>query len=176
LIIFEFIKPIIMKKLLSLFVVLCAITTSYAQDFELPKNYKLVKAEDYDTYAQDFVKAAKWIINTPLSEEKTKREETYAFIMKWLGGSPKVSIALSADIATFMDSPDCLMAYLAGWGAYCVENDDYKDNLKGNIGGIESVISFYNRNKGLLGKIKAVEKYKKLQKKGKLASYIESKL
>ncbi|QHI38717.1 hypothetical protein IMCC3317_41110 [Kordia antarctica] len=165
-----------MKKLVSLFVVLCVISTSYAQEFELPKNYKLVKAEDYDTYAQDFVKATKWITNTPLSEETTKRKDTYAFIMKWLQGSPKVSITISQDIATFIESSDCLIVYMAGWGAYCVENDDYKDNLKGNVSGIESVISFYNRNKGLLGKIKAVEKYKKLQKKGKLASYIESKL
>lgn len=164
------------KKILAFTVFFFVATTIHAQDFELPKNYKFVKAEDYDTYAQDFVKATKWITNTPLSEQTGKRKEAYAFIMKWLEGSPKVSIALSADIATFMESSDCLIVYMAGWGAYCVENDDYKDNLKGNVSGIESVISFYNRNKGLLGKIKAVEKYKRLQKKGKLSSYIESKL
>jgi hypothetical protein len=165
-----------MIKKIVVFVLFFVATTTYAQEFELPKNYKLVKAEDYDTYAQDFVKAAKWITETPLSEETTKRTKTYAFIMKWLEGSPKVTISLSQDIATFMESSDCLFVYMAGWGAYCVKNDDYKNDLKGNVAGIENVISFYNRNKGLLGKLKAVEKYKRLHKKGKLASHIESKL
>lgn len=165
-----------MKKLVSLVALFCMISTVYAQDFELPENYKLVVAADYDTYAQDFVKATKWISETPLSEEQTKRENVYKFIMKWLQGSPKVSIELYGDIATFMESPDCLMVYMANWGAYCVENNDYEDKLKGNVAGIENVISFYNRNKGLLGKLKGVEKYKRLQKKGKLESHIESKL
>ena len=164
------------KKILVFAVFFFVAATINAQDFELPKNYKLVKAADYDTYAQDFVKATKWISETPLSEEKTKREKMNAFIMKWLQGSPKVSIELSADIATFMESPDCLIVYMANWGAYCVENNDYENKLKGNVAGIENVISFYNRNKGLLGKLKGVEKYKRLQKKGKLESHIESKL
>jgi hypothetical protein len=164
------------KKILVFAVFFFVATTIQAQEFEVPENYKLVKAEDYDVYEQDIVNATKWLIETPVNEQKAKRIEVQKFLFKWLEGSPKITMAVTQDIVTFMESPESFIIYLGGWASYCIENKDYKNDLQGNIRGIESVIAFYNANKKELGKIKAIERYKKLQKKGKLKSHLESKL
>lgn len=164
------------KKVVSLVVLCCLITISHAQEFQVPKNYKLSVAEDYDTYAQDVIKATNWLIETPINEQKAKRVEVQKFLFMWLEGSPKITLSVKQDIVTFMESPEAFIIYLGGWASYCIENNDYKNDLQGNVRGIENVITFYNANKKELGKIKAIERYKKLLKKGKLKSHLESKL
>lgn len=164
------------KRVLSLFLLCFLVTTSYAQEFQVPTNYKLVKAEDYDKYEQDVIKATNWLIETPINAQKTKRVEVQKFLFMWLQGSPKVSIEVKQNIVTFMESPEAFIIYLGGWASYCIENNDYKNDLQGNVRGIENVITFYNKNKKELGKIKGIERYKRLQKKGKLESHLKSKL
>lgn len=165
-----------MKKLVSLVALFCMISTVYAQDFELPENYKLVVAADYAVYEQDVVNATKWLVETPINEQKAKRIEVQTFLFKWLEGSPKITLNVNADIITFMESPESFIIYLGGWASYCIENKDYKNDLQGNVHGIKSVIAFYDANKKEIGKMKGIERYKKLLKKGKLESHIESKL
>ncbi|WP_420572337.1 hypothetical protein [Kordia sp.] len=163
------------KKLLCLTFLLCTFVTVQAQEFEVP-DYSLVKAEDYEKYESDIVAATKWLVETPINSKKEKRIEVQKFVFKWLEGTPKISMNVSPDIVTFLESPESFIIYLAGWASYCIENNDYKNDLQGNIRGIENVITFYNANKKVLGKIKAIERYKKLQKKGKLEKHLQSKL
>jgi hypothetical protein len=77
-----------MKKIfLTLFLATlsCAL---FAQDFEVPENVKLEKAEDYAPYEQDVIKCVNWLINTPITEQKSKRKDANAFLLKWINGSP----------------------------------------------------------------------------------------
>ena len=96
--------------------------------------------------------------------------------MKWMSGSPTVTIEVSQKIVTFLDCPECLMAFLGGWTKYSLETGDNKNKVKGHLAGIEGVIQFYNLNKATLGKNKAIEKYIKLQEKGKLEEHIKSRV
>ena len=163
------------KTLLAGLFMLCA-TQLFAQSFEVPKGYKLVAKEDYAPYENDVIKGVEWLMDTPLSEERSKREEVNAFLMKWISGSPNVSVVLSEDIVTFMDTPDCLMVFLGGWVKYSIESKNYKDNVKGNLAGLEHVIAFYLKNRETLGKNKAIERYVKLKEKNKLEEFIQSKV
>lgn len=164
------------KKIFTLAVLLCSFTTIQAQEFKV-QNYVLEKAEDYAKYEQDVVAATKWLIETPINTEADKRAKVNAFLLKWFEGTPSITFNINADIVTFIEeSPESFMIYLAGWASYCIENNDYKNELQGNIRGIESVIAFYNANKKTTGKIKTIERYKKLKKKGKLEKHLQSKL
>jgi hypothetical protein len=146
----------------------------FSQDFEVPKNYKLDKAEDYAPYEQDVVKCFDWLMKTSLNEQTAKRKEANAFLLKWLSGSPNVSIEIKQEIVSFMGtSPDLLMIFMGGWAKYSLESNDFKNKIAGSMAGIESVIEFYTKNKDFMPKDKNVEKYIKMKDKGTLKAYIE---
>lgn len=162
-----------MRKLL-LFLCCSVLTvTLFAQEFEVPKNYSFTKTEDYTKYEGDIVKCIDWMLNTPVNTQNDKRTEANTFVMKWLTGSPTVSVEVKTEIVTFMDqNPELLMIFLGGWTKYALESKDYKNKIKGNLKGIESVIDFYSKNKANLKKDKNIEKYIKMKEKGTLEEFV----
>ena len=162
-------------KTLALITILTLVSMGiYAQDFEIPKNYKLEKVEDYAPYEQDVINCVNWLIKTPLNEQSEKRKEANAFLIKWITGSPTILIEIKPDIVTFMGtSPDLLMIFMGAWSKYSLETKDFNNKVEGSKAGIESVIEFYNANKQSLQKDKNVEKYIKMQEKGTLEGYIK---
>lgn len=164
-------------KNISLIISLILITIqANAQDFKVPENYKLEEEEDYSRFEKDVIEGVNWLLATPVTKDQAKRKEVNAFLMKWLMGSPSVSIELSQDVATFMGCNDCLIIFMGGWAKYALEHKNSSNKIKENLAGIESLIDFYRSNKNDLGKIKAIEKYIKLQERNKLVEYIESKV
>jgi hypothetical protein len=99
-----------------------------------------------------------------------------AYLMQWMTGTPTVSIEVSQAVAPFMACADCLMAFLAGWTKYRLENDYSKDRLAGTMAGITHTIAFYESNKKALGRKAEIEKLIKKNKKGELEGYIKSVL
>jgi hypothetical protein len=73
-------------------------------------------------------------------------------------------------------SPDLLMVFLGGWAKHSIESEAYDDKVAGNLAGLESVIEFYETNKGVIPKDKNVEKYIKMKKKGALRDFVEKKV
>ena len=96
------------------------------------------------------------------------------FIMKWLSGTPKITIDVRPEIVTFMEmNPDLLMVFMCGWTKYALESKDFENALSGNLKGVESVMEYYQKNKDNLIKDKNVEKYIKMKEKGTLEEYIK---
>lgn len=145
----------------------------YAQDFVVPKNYTLEKANDFDKYEADVVNCVNWLISTPVNEQTERRKEANAFLFKWISGSSKVHIEIKQEIVTFMDSGELLMIFMGAWTKYSLETKDFDNKINGTIHGVESVIDFYNKNKGKISKNKGAEKYLKMKEKGTLKEYIE---
>ena len=164
-----------MKRVPILFVFLFAILQLHAQEFTVPKDYKLEVAEDYAQYEQDVVNAIEWVLNTPVDEQLSKRVKANAFIMKWLTGSPTVKVEIHPEIVSFIDSGhDLMMPFLGGWTKYCIETKDYDNKVAGNLAGLEAVMEFYEEND--LPKNKKIEDYIKLHKNDKLKGYIERRV
>lgn len=157
--------------------VLLLTTTSlnlFSQDFEVPQNYVLDKAEDYAPYEDDIVNCIDWLMKTPINEQEAKRQEAEAFLLLWMTGSPNVSIELKLEIISFIETtPDLLMTFMGGWTKYSLETKDFSNKVEGSKAGIESVIEFYTNNRDVLAKDKNVENYIKMKKKGTLDEYIE---
>jgi hypothetical protein len=148
----------------------------FSQSFQVPKNYKLENKDDYARYEKSIVECIDWLLATPISQETEKRQAANDFLVKWLSGSPDVSVDIEQQIVTFVDSPEYLLMFMGGWAKYAIENNDYTSKRNGNIAGIEAVIEFYNKNKELIGKNKNVEKYVKLKENGELEKFIQSKI
>ena len=111
-----------------------------------------------------------------MNQKTEKRKEVNTYLTQWLTGTPDVTINLNPEVITFMDCSDCLLVFMGSWAKYALVNKDYNNELKGSIAGIESVIRLYESNKNSIKKNKAIEKYIKLQEKGKLENDIKSKI
>jgi hypothetical protein len=148
--------------------------TAIAQDFSVPKNYKFEKVQDYAVYEQDIIACIDWLCTTSADSQAAKRMEAYAFLMRWLIGSPNMTIEINPYIVTFMESsPDLLMIFMGGWARHSLLTGEDKNKVSGNLAGIESVIDFYSRNKSVIGRDPNVEKYLKMKKRGSLRKYVE---
>ena len=147
----------------------------FAQEFEVPKDYKFQTAKDYDYYEGDIIKCFDWLMKTPVNEQTDKQRDANAFLVAWISGSPKVKIVIKEEIVTFMDenSPSLLFIFMGGWSKYSLESKQFDNKVEGNFRGVESVIEFYTRNKGNIPRSKAVEKYIKMKEKGELRAFIE---
>lgn len=163
-----------MNKIKMLICLLFVSTSLLAQDVEIPSELKLENAENYKETEQLVLNSTEWLLKTPISENPNKRKEINAFLMKWMTGSPTVSIELVSGIVP-LDCADCLMSFMSGWTKYSLENDYSKDKVECAVAGAENAIEFYKKNKSELGKNSDMEKLMKQQKKGKLKKYIKSK-
>ena len=146
----------------------------FAQDYVVPKNYKLEKVEDYALYEKDVVATYEWLMNTTIQEQAQKRKEANAFLITYLTGSPDIQLEIKLEIITFMDkNPDLLIIYMGGWAVKSIETRDYSNKIEGTKAGIEAVIEFYTKNKAFMQKDKNVEKYIKMKEKGTLDDFIQ---
>ena len=166
-----------MKKYILLLSAILVSSIAFAQEFQVPENYAFETAEDYKPYEKDVVACVDWLIETPMYQNPSKRKEASAFLLKWLMGSPYVHIEINPEIVNFAgSSPELLLAFMGGWAKYAIETEQFDDKVGGNLAGLESVIEFYETNKGVLPKDKNVEKYVKMKKKGSLRQYVEKKI
>lgn len=148
-------------------------SSMFAQVVEIPKDLKLENAEDYKKTEYLVINSTEWLLKTPINENQAKRKEINAFLMKWLSGSPTVTIELVSGIVP-LECADCLMSFMSGWAKYSLENNYSKDKVECAIAGAENAIEFYEKNKSTLGKNSDIENLIKKKKKGKLKEYIES--
>jgi tetratricopeptide (TPR) repeat protein len=140
---------------------------------ESKSKYTLEKDEDYVKYEQDVIDGYDWLLNTPIGVDAEKRAELGTFLMRWMVGSPTVSLELSAEIVTYMDCAPCLMIFMGGWTKYALESNGEGNKLQGMLVGTENMIKFYNTNKEELGKNKDIEKLLKLQEENKLKEFLK---
>ncbi|MCW3789660.1 hypothetical protein [Plebeiibacterium sediminum] len=148
-----------------------------SQDFEIPKDYILVAKEDYAKYEKDIIACANWMENSPLDKYEAKRIDVNTFFMKWLTGSPSVSISLNTDlIVKYTEkNPDLLMIFIAGWTRFSLENNYSKDQQKGYFEGYKSIINVYKKGLGIK-RDKNIEQLIKIYDKGELKNWIKENL
>lgn len=145
-----------------------------AQELEIPEDIKLETAADYEVTEALVLESIAWLQDNPVASNPTKRKELNRFLIKWISGSPSVTIELLSGLAP-IDCPECLISFMGGWTKYSLENDYSKNKIEGALAGAESSIAFYEKNKAELGKNSDIEKMIKQQKKGKLRKYVEGK-
>lgn len=158
-----------MKKILILFVALASLSiTAKAQTFHVPEDYTLKEKTDYAKYEEDVIKGIDWLQDTPWPLEEQKRMETNAFLMKWIQGSPTVSIEINSSVAKMTEkNPQLLMTFMGGYTKYALQNKTAFDKNKANQAGVKAVIDKYvvetdHKNNSLLNKLTKIDKDDKL--------------
>ncbi len=139
------------------------------------KNIKLEVAADYAKTEQTVIDAFDWLLENPIGKASVRRSETVKFLMRWMTGSPDVSIEIDTDVSSFVEDKDCFVLFMGGWTKYVLTTRDFDTPLKGKVAGIESVVEYYIKNKKAIGKNRTIEKWFKLQKAGKLEAHFRKK-
>lgn len=163
-----------MKKCTLLFIFFLFISQSFAQEFEVPEDYELKTEEDYEAYEDEALDCANWLLDTPLNEELKMRTKANKFLLKYVEGSPKITIIINPKIINFLDSsPYLLMIYMAGWVKFSFETEKFDDVFENSFAAINSTIDVYQRDRNYISKDKHMEKYVKMRAKGTLKAYVE---
>lgn len=139
--------------------------TTFAQDFEIPKNVHLEKKSDYTKYETAVLNGINWLEQTNVEEQLVKREKISAFVLQWIMGTPSFSIGLQTfQLKLTKKNPELILSFLGGWTKFAIENPSEKENtIKANIAGFQSLIKVYASNKGHgMKKDKKIEKLIKL--------------
>jgi hypothetical protein len=148
--------------------------TTFAQDFDVPQNPTLRTNDDYVAQEPNVMAAIDWLMRTPPGDQKEKRQDADAFLLKWMSGTKAISMGIDSQILTFMESsPDLLTIFMAGWIKNALETKEGDNQVTGNIHGLEAVIDYYTRFKQSSAKDKRVEKYVRMKADGTLAKFIE---
>jgi hypothetical protein len=148
-----------------------------SQEFEVPKDFNPKTKEDYVATEKDVIACADWLENSPLDQAESKRIEANAFLMKWLTGSPTVTVSLDADILlkSTDKNPHLLMIFLGGWTRYSLQNNYSKDVHKGYYEGFKSVITVAKKGVGLK-KDKDLDKMVEIYDKGELEKWVQENI
>jgi hypothetical protein len=163
-----------MKLTISILLIILSIST-FAQQTNKPV-YTLETKEDYAKHEKNVIESYNWLMKSPLEEESVKRQNINAFLLKWIIGSPNVSISLTLFNSNYGDCQQCILIFMGGYTKYALETRDFKDVFKSTLAGIEDVIKFYISNKTAIGRTPSIEKLIRLKGKNKLESYIKSKM
>ncbi len=150
----------------------CAAQTTY----EVPENVVLIEKDDYPKYEADVVKATNWLEATDLDKENHKRNLTSAFLLKWITGSPTVTVDISKKLSDiYGKNADLLMLYMARYSSHYIENKATATKASAIKAGLISIMNVYN--KGInIKKSKEMLKVIKANEENKLDEYIADKL
>jgi len=162
-----------MKKTIITFVItlFAAISATSQTKFDLPQNIELKTESDYAKYENDIISAAKWLEETDLNQETDKRKQVDVFIIKWMSGTPKITVELSESlIKLYGENNELMVLYMASYSAYSLENEN-ANKTAAIKAGIVSMINVYK--KGIsIKKSKEMEKAIKAFDQNKLDEYI----
>lgn len=160
-----------MKKLIAA-LLLCAAfyLPAKAQSYTPPQNYTLVKKEDYAPYEPEVLKAIDFLEKTSWTEEAFYPAKT--FVLKWIEGSPNVSIEINSVLAKLSkDNPELFGSYMYGYTKYTLLHKTDFNQSEAKKAGILAVLAKY-QNEPTHKKTSDVEKLIKIESQGKLDDWI----
>jgi|GEM_PF-1822608 len=136
---------------------------------------KLPKKKEFKASEPNFIASVNWIENTPFNEEPEMHSHQYAMIVGWMSDSPTVTITLNGYLLDYTKvNKELLSFFMGGWGKYALENDYSKDELKGNLAGLQSMIKIYKT--GDLKSDDAMQELVDLDEKGELEEWVKEKI
>ncbi|MGZ3922963.1 MAG: hypothetical protein ACXVBJ_04300 [Flavisolibacter sp.] len=161
-----------MRQLFFILPALISFATALAQDYTVPTNYALGSKDDYARYEKDIIDASKWLVATPLNEQREKRLEVAQFVFKWVNGSPTVSVEITPAILDFeKKNPGMLIIFMASCARYVLENNYSSDMNAKHKAALHEMVTVYKSGIGI-EKDKKMEKLSKADEQGRLEEWI----
>jgi hypothetical protein len=166
-----------MRTLKSLLIIASFLLTqsAFSQEFTVPEVELNVK-EDYAKVEKDVIAGTKWLLSVPLNEQAAKRKEVYAFLVKWISGSPTVTVEVySAILDLDKKNRGMMIMFMACCAKYVLENNYSTDVRAMQKAAFRDLIAYYKAGNGTQ-KDKKMDKLVKADEEGKLDEWIQKNL
>ena len=145
-----------MKKILGISLFgLMAVHTTFSQDISGSQDWKI--ESDYRAVESKIVANILWLENNPLVENETSKEVA-RYIMKWVLGSPHLTVKLDGYIipiiqqANYQYVDDLQGVYLFGKMLYLIKNQNKSTNeIDSMVRGIVGMLNAYDAIKQAKG-------------------------
>ncbi len=140
---------------------------------DLPELIEFKSPATCHDHNDDTMKCIQYYLTHKLSAPQINQAAQY--IVNWTQASDEVSIPLDEDMGSLAASEKTLpylIAYLAAYSFYCLDHQVKVLDEKLFYYSIDILLQFYEPNSELTGKVKLLENYLNLQKKGKLEKEI----
>ncbi len=160
----------VMKKLALLLVAFVLAQCVVAQQFSLPILPEKMWPSEYASYEADVLNCCNYLLDTDPSFNSPKHEECASFLLRWVSGSPSVSVAVNEALVDSQKNA-LLLAYIAGWVRHSIVHSEDGSLICANVA-VDDMLNFYFSHKDVIGKSKLADKLLKKQQAGELASYI----
>ncbi len=170
-----------MKKTFLLLIIAMSANFIFAQNIDVPKNYKFEKAEDFTLHKEKALECIDWLNTYNFDKYLDERKEAYAFLYKWIITNPNYDYGnLTTIMVDVLNDKhpfqaELIMAYLMGEIKYAANNKNATSE-KIHLAGINNLIAVAENNSHLNFNSKAVKKYSKLKKQGKLENWIKTEM
>jgi hypothetical protein len=146
----------------------------FGQTYEVPKDYAFTTKDDYAKSEPQVIGAIDWLQQTPFSEQPEKRKEVNAFLIKWLTGSPAVSVEVGSGVLKFnQTNNEYLIIFMGAYAKYVIQNRPALDKNQANAAALRAIIAKYNSEPNHI-KDKNIERIAKLDKEGKLDDWVKT--
>jgi hypothetical protein len=143
-----------------------------AQDFSVPRNYTLDTREDYERLQPWILKCIEYLESAPFDKRLDRRKEANAFLVKWLTGSPTVSITLLPYVMELTAiNKDFLIIYMGGWTRHVLENPDSTNEIDCHLAAVGAVLRVYQENE-TVKKNTALDALVDLEHDGRLEAWV----
>lgn len=163
-----------MKKILLILTALVMSQMAMAQQFSLPILPEKMWPSDYAKYETDVLNCCNYLLTADPAFNQPKHEECTSFLVRWLEGSPEVSVVLNATLVD-VNKPDLLVAFLAAWPRHAVQYKDASPLVYANVA-VEDMLRYYETYKAYVGKSRLCDRLLKAQRDGDLAAVIAKAL
>ncbi len=128
--------------------------------------------EDYSKYETDIINAAKWLEETDLDKETDKRQRVNAFVVKWVSGSPTVTVSIDEPLMRIVGgNPALLSIYVASYSRSVLENKASPNGFLAVKAGLLSVVKVYKKGIGVT-RNRQLDKLARMDQDSQIEDYI----
>lgn len=164
-------RPVILSLLLAVALIPCSHARAQAS-FDVPGEVTLNVKEDYSKYETDIINAAKWLEETDLDKEVDKRQRVNAFVVKWVSGSPTVTVSIDEPLMKIVGgNPALLSIYVASYSRSVLENKASPSTFLAVKAGLLSVVKVYKKGIGVM-RNRQLDKLARMDQDSQIEDYI----
>jgi hypothetical protein len=165
-----------MSKFISSILFLIAIVNhSWSQDLLGFENTSHNDRSDFHNAEPKALEAAKFLLNTPINEPTSNRENAMKYMIMWMEGTPDYTFYIDNNIGSFTRSNNTLLVvYMACLTKNSLENPNLannRDELK--YMSVDMYMDYCLNPSNNVKSYKQLERLVKVRDKGKLKDYIK---
>lgn len=148
-------------KIVFLIAALVSFQLSYSQTLPNIEGIAFKQASDYKPAEPTVLATADYILTTPVKKDNTDRQLAFAFILKWMTGTPDFSFEVDETaVKVSKGSDDMIGLYMAAMAKYGIENpSNAKDKQLVRDNALNMVLAYCQKPENNMKMTKGLKKY-----------------